>query len=1329
MFEGLAAWVLKTYIGKYINVNPDKLSIGLLSGVVELENVPLKTDIFNDLKFPFELKTGTFGKIKLNVSLNTLRASPWLLQAEKLTIILGPKDYQQTVYEAINANQKLSELESKWFKEVELLGLDESKNNKKSVLFKYLTPIAYSMLNNINISINELDIRYEDEKNGIYFGLKIESISIKNDPDSQNIENLDDSENLSSKLFELKNFSVYSNSPKKPTEDLIIEPTSFKAYLIRNLSQKPLRRRKQARIRIQTHLDSLKINIDKKKIENLCQIIKFCNTYSIYVFNNRFRSDSQSKWSILLKSINYHLKKPSWKDMIKWAHDVSIYRKIIEKTYMSEVLNEDFISEKNRIESEWEYDCILIIRRAIFEKFVLSEQFFNNKRLQSVTVTNSLFNYLNFYGIFSKNSKSDPKLEEEVMSLINDTIENDTLLRRDYLLAVLEFKLDKWVIHVDQIAELKLEQTELMVEALPRFDSFLFEMNLSSFYLNDLFNKNQTFFPNLIYPQNAKGLGQVFSLSYEHNPVNSKNSHLVIKSCGFDCIFNKDFYFELINFSQNCSLLFQNTGKVWLKKNSEPSKSFSLKTSPMHKMTFNFEIIAPKILIPKDYDNQDSSCLILDFGKLTFKNKDLIVQTNDNDMDKNYTNYDDDDDDSDEEFVTPVSTPPNEPEDEHDPELSKYYSNFDFDLNNLQVLSGKLLSNNLRNQLNKSHSDFHLLEKFDINIKLGILMKIDPNKQVSFLFNPQLAPMRLSVNVKLLKLNIDDFKLINLYETSQLFNDLTHKNEKAKTDKFKIPFRHRNVKKFFEMELKLMEVDITMSVQNAELHETLGHIDPKSICELKFYMINSMLELNSKFEVDFRLSLYNMLLIDARQIYGPDYQLLAASHKNILFDSNTGSITNQIGNELTRNQKPLISINMILTSQIEQNTAWYDELSIDANFSTLDLVLNPETLSEIIILLYGVYLNIKPNYIKNGTEVNYEKKSELKSSINFRFKRLTALMFKIEDHDTAKKVALFSLDGVLLSLTLAPSDLFMDMCAQVDGFNIMSLLSDSTTVFTIGQLQDKSSTGCFMSRGVFNLDFCKKCIDSQETKEIELKIASLCYLHKPELINQLQECFKDFMRFHEKMMEEVAEKAARLALEMLNKGKIYLKEKLSKKNSKWIKIKIQLQTPVIGVRLKDTNQYFVAHLGKITIENDIKDNSLTKFGIRLSDMTVFSMFLVGKELQNLFKLFYNPVKRENLMDKTSIGLSLSYQHRQDSAYLVIQSAIDNCSIILSKLGLEQLVKISDSLVYSETNDQINFESKSKPIEIKSRLKDTLKNENVIIILKYYFFENAFYSAK
>ena len=207
MFEGLVSSLLKTYIGKYVNVNQDKLSIGLLSGVVELENASLRLDAINeDNRFPFFIKFGHIGKIKLNISWNALRQSPWSLIAENINIIIGPKreckkkkaeadlssqqpaestisNEEQTVsaetpsLETIvstadeNKSGLLVDYENKWFKDVEMLGIysdnpdktmlddDTYGNQKRLHVFSYLASFAYSLLNNLHVSLKDLHIR------------------------------------------------------------------------------------------------------------------------------------------------------------------------------------------------------------------------------------------------------------------------------------------------------------------------------------------------------------------------------------------------------------------------------------------------------------------------------------------------------------------------------------------------------------------------------------------------------------------------------------------------------------------------------------------------------------------------------------------------------------------------------------------------------------------------------------------------------------------------------------------------------------------------------------------------------------------------------------------------------------------------------------------------------------------------------------------------------------------------------------------------------------------------------------------------------------------
>ncbi|VDO34943.1 unnamed protein product [Onchocerca flexuosa] len=64
MLENLVAWVLNNYVGEYLeNLNTDQLSIALLQGQVELENVPLKKSALCKFDVPLKKKlenSGTF---------------------------------------------------------------------------------------------------------------------------------------------------------------------------------------------------------------------------------------------------------------------------------------------------------------------------------------------------------------------------------------------------------------------------------------------------------------------------------------------------------------------------------------------------------------------------------------------------------------------------------------------------------------------------------------------------------------------------------------------------------------------------------------------------------------------------------------------------------------------------------------------------------------------------------------------------------------------------------------------------------------------------------------------------------------------------------------------------------------------------------------------------------------------------------------------------------------------------------------------------------------------------------------------------------------------
>lgn len=115
MLEGLVAWVLNNYLGKYVeNLNTDQLSVALLSGnffclnnkcvsifvfigEVELENLPLKKDALRHFGLPIQIKTGFIGKVKLQIPVRQIRSAPWVIIIEQLYLVATPLPVQEVL--------------------------------------------------------------------------------------------------------------------------------------------------------------------------------------------------------------------------------------------------------------------------------------------------------------------------------------------------------------------------------------------------------------------------------------------------------------------------------------------------------------------------------------------------------------------------------------------------------------------------------------------------------------------------------------------------------------------------------------------------------------------------------------------------------------------------------------------------------------------------------------------------------------------------------------------------------------------------------------------------------------------------------------------------------------------------------------------------------------------------------------------------------------------------------------------------------------------------------------------------------------------------------
>ena len=94
MFEKLIASVMNNALGGFIeNLDSKNLSIGLLSGIVELNNIKVRQDLFDILPVPFHLKYGNVGKIRVDIPYTSFYSSPLKVEIENVVLAITPKPF------------------------------------------------------------------------------------------------------------------------------------------------------------------------------------------------------------------------------------------------------------------------------------------------------------------------------------------------------------------------------------------------------------------------------------------------------------------------------------------------------------------------------------------------------------------------------------------------------------------------------------------------------------------------------------------------------------------------------------------------------------------------------------------------------------------------------------------------------------------------------------------------------------------------------------------------------------------------------------------------------------------------------------------------------------------------------------------------------------------------------------------------------------------------------------------------------------------------------------------------------------------------------------
>ncbi|XP_015113187.1 vacuolar protein sorting-associated protein 13D isoform X1 [Diachasma alloeum] len=1297
MLEGLVAWVLNNYLGKYVeNLNTDQLSIALLSGEVELENLPLKREALRHIGLPIEIKVGFIGKVRLQIPVRQIRSASWVIAIEQLYLVAGPinlEGYDSEVEEQIlqeYKHSKLDSLEARWRASTERdPGYYASSY---SSWLNYGTSLVTNIIENLQLNIKDVHLRFEDDvtpglsqKSGVALGVTIKALSAQSCDASwipgSTSWNFNDA---SFKLMELDGLSIYwnhldssqlfgklnlgdlavaMNESKSTMWKYILSPVSACARIKRDRSEKPLRSITRPRIVVDLQLDQVPLLITDEQYEQIVKCIKELEDIERRRRQRRCRphlpiSEAPKEW--WKYAVRCHLgrealkPKPTWRDIYNRGVDnvfyVETYQKILATP--TAILSPDAKSRKERIEYELSYDELRVLRELAMAKVrppapaKAPEADANSPAARGMLVQW----FPQWWGWYSKapQSNSTPSqpgssaFDGELLDVLADTIDDNTLLRRDTVFGQFNFTLSKGAISLctkdkdntgDKVVmELQFERVVLSYESRPRSGSHKFSISLGALYLHDFLTVN-SIFPILIQPQtlpvcnsrlrssseklvaHQNSQQPLFELIYEKKPFHVTTDHsLSLSTRSLDVVYNSVAIRWLVDFvsrphknSSNPRLqAMKRRTRRQLMKNWEQilEGDFVYRSS----WDLQFNISAPQILLVENFQETTAAVVVVDFGRLhltnSIDNKKVVLRpgspTSEDDINdlsqaKDIKDLERDEDDEDERFQTPCSTPPGSQENGSIQEFQgisesaihhKLYDQYSIYLSDLQVLVGKV-KDNWKHARTRGMSTLHVLERFNISLQI--------ERRVVSTVDPQFPSLTISGNLPRLVVHVNEQKVEAIRSMSnQLITSLSggsegHSSQLSDPGEPESPKKEEPLDKTMNhaMMIQFMIDQMTFELQSRG----------RSVAELQVSGVRAAMTKRPA-DLSVSLSVHGLLLVDAMQEFGPDFELLVASHKHVGMDSVSGSLkdseptspvspvspgspdptaprrltspvalTRALSN-LAHDTKNLFSPrnnSLMGLEQLDNEALIVVELTLiedpleklrvaSIQFNNLDIIANQETIVELIGFVRRllpsskVSKNKKINRQDSILSLTVEGKPE-RTEITFDFHRLNVLLLRAvmqDSHLIGQKIATATMSDARIQATLATNT---SISGSLGGLQVLDQTLIGKThqrIISVGRdpLCNPSHDPLEHVSGLSNqpeaFSFSASRNSTAEgsgqldSVDIAVRVGSVWYTHAPHLISELRSCADEFKQYLSNLARHIGAAATDMAMGLVH---------------------------------------------------------------------------------------------------------------------------------------------------------------------------------------------------
>ncbi|XP_006885807.1 PREDICTED: vacuolar protein sorting-associated protein 13D [Elephantulus edwardii] len=401
MLEGLVAWVLNTYLGKYVNnLNTDQLSVALLKGAVELENLPLKKDALKELELPFEVKAGLIGKVTLQIPFYRPHVDPWVISISSLHLIGAPEkiqdfnDEKEKLLERERKKVLLQALEEKW--------KNERQQKGESYWYSVTASVVTRIVENIELKIQDVHLRFEDgvtnPSHPFAFGICIKNVSMQNAV-NEPVQKL-----MRKKQLDVAEFSIYwdvdctllgdlpqvelqesmDRTMESRNHHYILEPVCASALLKRNCSKEPLRSRHNPRIECDIQLETIPLKLSQLQYRQIMAFLKELERKERQVKFRKWKpkvavsENCREWWYFALNANLYEIREQrkccTWDFLLHRARDAVSYTDKYFSKLKGTLLSLEDKEEMRRIEEEQSFEELKILRELVHERFHKQEE-------------------------------------------------------------------------------------------------------------------------------------------------------------------------------------------------------------------------------------------------------------------------------------------------------------------------------------------------------------------------------------------------------------------------------------------------------------------------------------------------------------------------------------------------------------------------------------------------------------------------------------------------------------------------------------------------------------------------------------------------------------------------------------------------------------------------------------------------------------------------------------------------------------------------------------------------------------------------------------------